>query len=271
MLQTKNADVAKLSYFDWAVYVLLSRTDPLFHILTDTAHPPALKFVLLGLRQLYSATVTEFNLHWLLLSLALSTEHQQNSHEMTSQAKPRKRDSLSGIFRSGRALPNYNLQPTAVSSGTSILSGRNSQNLTATVAPPSPLSAASLTNYSGARSLWDITLEELSPHDLATLSNLGIESSMQDIRSSLESIWGKMEGILYNWDKPWHFTFRGEIIVMRDLGRKILEWVDKLKEIGDIIIQLDPGHAALPWAGFRFLSKVEFMNSCKWDSSSNQE
>lgn len=35
---------------------LLSRTDPLFHILTDTAHPPALKFVLLGLRQLYSAT-----------------------------------------------------------------------------------------------------------------------------------------------------------------------------------------------------------------------
>lgn len=32
--------------------------------------------------------------------------------------------------------------------------------------------------------------------------------------------------------------------------------MSKFKEIGDIIVQYDPGHAALPWAGFRFLLMV---------------
>ncbi|KAF8417291.1 hypothetical protein EV426DRAFT_711742 [Tirmania nivea] len=32
--------------------------------------------------------------------------------------------------------------------------------------------------------------------------------------------------------------------------------VNRFKEIGDIIVQFDPGHAALPWAGFRFLLKI---------------
>ncbi|KAF8532825.1 hypothetical protein BDD12DRAFT_901557 [Trichophaea hybrida] len=56
----------------------------------------------------------------------------------------------------------------------------------------------------------------------------------------------------------WQFTFRGENVVTRDVGRKVLQWVDKFKEIGDIIVQYHPGHAALPWAGFRFLLKVKF-------------
>ena len=49
---------------------------------------------------------------------------------------------------------------------------------------------------------------------------------------------------------------RGEEIVLRDVGMKILHWVDMFKQIGDIIVQYDPVHAALPWAGFRFLLQV---------------
>jgi hypothetical protein len=36
-------------------------------------------------------------------------------------------------------------------------------------------------------------------------------------------------------------------------------WVDKVKETGDIIVQFDPVHASLPWAGARFLLTVSHL------------
>ncbi|KAH6962195.1 hypothetical protein BKA56DRAFT_598467 [Ilyonectria sp. MPI-CAGE-AT-0026] len=41
-----------------------------------------------------------------------------------------------------------------------------------------------------------------------------------------------------------------------DLGvcfRNIVSWLNKFKEVGDTIVQYDPGYAALPWALFRFI------------------
>jgi len=67
--------------------------------------------------------------------------------------------------------------------------------------------------------------------------------------------------------KDWKFQFMGEEIVMRDIGMKILHWIDRFKPIGDIIIQYDPGHAALPWAGFRFLLKVGLRLHCNQTTS----
>jgi hypothetical protein len=49
------------------------------------------------------------------------------------------------------------------------------------------------------------------------------------------------------------FKFGGKTFVVRDLADKILSWVEKFKEIGDIAVQYDPGHAALPWAGVRLI------------------
>ncbi|KAF8416300.1 hypothetical protein EV426DRAFT_686871, partial [Tirmania nivea] len=56
--------------------------------------------------------------------------------------------------------------------------------------------------------------------------------------------------------KEWKIKFLGDDIVLRHVGLKILHWVNRFKEVGDIIVQFDPGHAALPWAGFRFLLKI---------------
>jgi hypothetical protein len=39
---------------------------------------------------------------------------------------------------------------------------------------------------------------------------------------------------------------KGENIVLRDIVMKLLSWIDRFKEIGDIIIQFDPLHVALP-------------------------
>ncbi|KAF7951700.1 hypothetical protein EAE96_006999 [Botrytis aclada] len=38
--------------------------------------------------------------------------------------------------------------------------------------------------------------------------------------------------------------------------RKILVWVNKVKDVGDIIVSYDPGHAALPWAAVRLLLTI---------------
>ena len=45
-------------------------------------------------------------------------------------------------------------------------------------------------------------------------------------------------------------------VVLRDLFTKIAKWVEKFVEAGDVAVQYDPVHAALPWAAVRFLLKV---------------
>jgi len=35
-----------------------------------------------------------------------------------------------------------------------------------------------------------------------------------------------------------------------------VEWVKKFRDVGDVVVQYDPTHAALPWAGVRLLLQV---------------
>lgn len=58
-------------------------------------------------------------------------------------------------------------------------------------------------------------------------------------------------------DKRWKFTRKnGQTVILRDVFAKIVHWVDLFKQVGDAAVQYDPGHAALPWAGVRFLLQV---------------
>ncbi|KAI9655980.1 MAG: hypothetical protein M1821_005041 [Bathelium mastoideum] len=57
--------------------------------------------------------------------------------------------------------------------------------------------------------------------------------------------------------KRWKFKrSNGEEIVLRDVLEKIAFWLEKFKAIGDIVVQYDPAHSALPWAGVRFILQV---------------
>lgn len=47
-------------------------------------------------------------------------------------------------------------------------------------------------------------------------------------------------------------------MVLRDVADKLLTWIDKFAVLGDTIVQVDPVHAQLPWAGFRFLLGVGY-------------
>jgi hypothetical protein len=58
-------------------------------------------------------------------------------------------------------------------------------------------------------------------------------------------------------ESRWKYTRKsGETVIIRDLFEKIIRWIDMFKQIGDVVVQYDPVHAALPWAGIRFLLQV---------------
>ena len=59
--------------------------------------------------------------------------------------------------------------------------------------------------------------------------------------------------------KRWSFELPGEEgkkVIVRDLLGKITHWIEVFKSIGDQAVAFDPVHAALPWAGARFLLQV---------------
>jgi hypothetical protein len=48
----------------------------------------------------------------------------------------------------------------------------------------------------------------------------------------------------------------GEKIMVREIFNRMSGWINRFKEVGDVAIQYDPGHAALPWAAVRFFLQV---------------
>lgn len=101
--------------------------------------------------------------------------------------------------------------------------------------------------------LWDAALDLLSPEGRRLIvfdekDKLGRLTDLQRITED-----AKAKSIEHRW----RFRRRGgETVVLRDLFSKIVTWIDRFREVGDIAVQYDPAHAALPWAGVRFLLQV---------------
>lgn len=45
----------------------------------------------------------------------------------------------------------------------------------------------------------------------------------------------------------------GEVVFLHDILAKVARWVQKFIEVGDVAVQYDSAHAALPWAAIRFI------------------
>ncbi|PNP80168.1 hypothetical protein FNYG_06491 [Fusarium nygamai] len=75
---------------------------------------------------------------------------------------------------------------------------------------------------------------------------------------SLPELWENTQSSMQRLkDKSWSFKRKnGETVYVRDLLAKASKWINHFKDIGDIVVQYDPVHAALPWAGVRFLLTV---------------
>ena len=56
--------------------------------------------------------------------------------------------------------------------------------------------------------------------------------------------------------KRWTFTWGKHSIRLWDEADKVILWLDRFKQVGDIVVNADPIHAGLPWAGIRLLLEV---------------
>ncbi len=54
----------------------------------------------------------------------------------------------------------------------------------------------------------------------------------------------------------WTATFKGHEIALSDVADRVCTWLEKFKQIGDIVVNVDPLHAGVPWAGVRLLLQV---------------
>ncbi|KAF6815907.1 ankyrin repeat domain-containing protein [Colletotrichum musicola] len=120
-----------------------------------------------------------------------------------------------------------------------------------------------------ATNLWDKAFQSLSPDLQASLN--ASKTPRRDIWRAVLKVAEEKRAMALR--KGWKFTKRnGEVVLVRDLLEKIVDWVNRFKATGDTIVQHDPEHAALPWAAVRFLlqiavSEVELFgalaNDCK--------
>ena len=102
--------------------------------------------------------------------------------------------------------------------------------------------------------LWATALDTLGEKDrkLVAFDSQQRLDTLSDLGHLVAS--AKEDSIKERWQ--FHRPGDGQTVILRDLFSKIAVWIDRFKEIGDIVVQYDPTHAALPWAGVRFLLQV---------------
>jgi len=100
--------------------------------------------------------------------------------------------------------------------------------------------------------LWLQEIEKLSAEDKA---NLNFNYDKLKVLTQLKD--ETIEAQQRCEEKRLHFKRKnGEKVILRDVFGKVVKWIDLFREVGDIAVQYDPGHAALPWALLRFLIQV---------------
>ncbi|KAI0098626.1 hypothetical protein GGR51DRAFT_426684 [Nemania sp. FL0031] len=105
-----------------------------------------------------------------------------------------------------------------------------------------------------AEDLWKTAVAELSEQDKAAL-NLDRADKLDAISQSLELANNAADR--YKKKTPRFRRSEGkEVVIARDVFAKVARWISHFKEVGDTIVQYDPTHAALPWAGVRFVLQI---------------
>jgi len=99
-----------------------------------------------------------------------------------------------------------------------------------------------------AISLWEEAVEKLPPADRPFLSNQNCADDRIQILQNILSIAETKRDICNK--KQWKYKKRnGDVVVIRDQLDKVAAWVQRFKDVGSTIVQYDPVHAAIPWAG----------------------
>ncbi|KAL0631457.1 hypothetical protein Q9L58_009678 [Maublancomyces gigas] len=161
------------------------------------------------------------------------------------------------------ALPVTGNQTTGTSStrNSATAVGQASASPTGTLATghPTHLPGAILMSPRNSPSPWEAALGKLSPEEQQGLSVTGLDK-LCILDQVLEETYKTRDNCL---EKQWKYNLKGKTIILRDVADKLIGWVEKFKSIGDVVASFNPTHAALPWAGVRFLLQIAVDDSQK--------
>jgi hypothetical protein len=118
-----------------------------------------------------------------------------------------------------------------------------------------------------AEDLWVKAAKTLSDKDQLPIdfNRVGRLKVLEDVLAAVEE---KKQSCL---EKRWKYkNSKGEDVIFRNLLAKIAVWVDKFKEVGDIGVQYDQMHAALPWAAVRLILQVQAFHHLLNTSETNR-
>ncbi|KAF8417658.1 ankyrin repeat-containing domain protein [Tirmania nivea] len=99
----------------------------------------------------------------------------------------------------------------------------------------------------GSDDLWTKAYDKL-PEDLK--QHLGLNDKLQTLQDLLQTA-SQAKGA--KMAKRLKFKLGDKEFDVQEAADRLFGWITKFKEVGDIAVQYDPAHAALPWAGVRFI------------------
>ena len=103
------------------------------------------------------------------------------------------------------------------------------------------------------QNLWALAIDTVQPGDRAQL-DLYQANKIAALDNVLTLVKGRQSLCL---QKRWKYKkASGKVLIVEDLVEKVAAWVQRFVKVGDIAIQYDPSHAALPWSGIRFLLQI---------------
>ncbi|KAI0190179.1 hypothetical protein EV127DRAFT_389290 [Xylaria flabelliformis] len=109
------------------------------------------------------------------------------------------------------------------------------------------------TSQTGSK--WEQALQRLRKEDQEHFNavNKMTDTPLEVLHGVLAAVSKRKEDCLR---KRWNTVVDGRTIYIRDVLEKISVWVKKLIAIGDVVIQYDPRHTALPWAAMRLIMQT---------------
>lgn len=100
-------------------------------------------------------------------------------------------------------------------------------------------------------------LKEIGEQARETIENLPRPTNTVDVDevlSEVQTYAGDLQERCRRTKLSW--TYKGRQVYLSENVDKILQFVDKLKAVGDIVANVDPIHIGLPWAGVRAILEV---------------
>ncbi|KAF2120405.1 hypothetical protein BDV96DRAFT_324449 [Lophiotrema nucula] len=101
--------------------------------------------------------------------------------------------------------------------------------------------------------LWDDALRRLSAEEGVMIKQV-MEASTGEVKREIKHVRDTIQSKIDVLEQgKWTFSFGGKVFSFREEASKVMRWLDRFKQAGDVAVNVDPLHAGIPWAMIRFI------------------